>query len=148
MKQFEKIRIKKPQSSVFDLSHERKMTMNMAELTPILCQEVLPGDRFKVNVEMLVRLQPMLAPIMHRVNIYTHFFFVPNRLIWNQWEDYITGKYAGNPELEPSHPKITGTQSKQKTYMGNGSLADFLGFPDITQVGLDDDDAYPISQLP
>ena len=120
----------------------------MAELTPILCQEVLPGDRFKVNVEMLVRLQPMLAPIMHRVNVYTHFFFVPNRLIWNQWEDYITGKYADNPELEPNHPRITGSQSQQKTYMGNGSLADYLGYPDTTQVSLDEGDTYPISQLP
>ena len=120
----------------------------MAELTPILCQEVLPGDRFKVNVEMLLRLQPMLAPIMHRVNVYTHFFFVPNRLIWNQWEDYITGKHADNPELEPNHPKITADQQLQKTHMGNGSLADFLGFPDITQITSNGDEAYSISQLP
>ena len=90
MKQFETIKINAPKRNVFDLSHERKMTMKMGYLTPILLSEVLPGDKFNVRMEILMRTMPMLAPMMHRVNVYLHFFFVPYRLIWNDWEDFIT----------------------------------------------------------
>ena len=79
MKQYEKIPIQKPKSSVFDLSHEHKLSMNMGELVPILCQEVIPGDNFRLSYEAIVKLQPILAPIMHRINVHAHFFFVPNR---------------------------------------------------------------------
>ena len=81
MKIFDRIQLTKPKKSVFDLSHERKFSMNMGDLVPILCQEVVPGDSFRLSLQQLVRMQPMLAPMMHRVNVTTHFFFVPNRLI-------------------------------------------------------------------
>lgn len=45
----------------------------MGDLVPVFIQETLPGDKFKVNLEHLIRFQPLLAPIMHRVNVYTHF---------------------------------------------------------------------------
>ena len=69
--------------------------MSMGDLVPIFCEEVLPGDKFRVNTEVLMRLQPMIAPVMHRVNAYVHYFFVPNRLIWNDWEKFITGGRLG-----------------------------------------------------
>ena len=51
MKIFDKISINQPRKSVFDLSHERKFSMNMGDLVPVLCQEVLPGDKFRINME-------------------------------------------------------------------------------------------------
>ena len=73
-----------------DLSHSRKFTMNMGDLVPIMCQDVIPGDSFQLKHEALVRIMPMLAPIYHNINVYMHYFFVPNRIIWDEWEDFIT----------------------------------------------------------
>lgn len=106
--------------NVFDMTHERKFSCDMGKLIPILCTEVLPGDTFKVKTDMLVRLSPLLAPLMHRVNVFTHYFFVPNRLLWSNWEAFITGGSDGND----SHviPQLVDSVSA-------GSLGDYLGLP-------------------
>jgi post-segregation antitoxin (ccd killing protein) len=131
MKIFDRVQINKPKKSAFDLSHERKFSMNMGDLVPVLCQEVLPGDSFRLNMEQLVRLQPMLAPMMHRVNVYTHFFFVPNRLIWSEWEKFITGGDTGTNM--PVFPIFTNSKTadelKSSPYFNYGSLVDYLGIP-------------------
>lgn len=116
-----------PKKSKFDLSHERKMSFNMGKLIPFMVEEVLPGDSFRVNNEVLVRLAPMLAPVMHRVNIYLHNFFVPMRLIWNESEDFFTGGRDGS--LEPLVPFIDYPTLGNLEYNYNGSLADYLGLP-------------------
>ena len=69
--------------------------MNMGELVPIFCEDVVPGDTFKMNTEVLMRLAPMISPVMHRVNVYTHFFYVPYRLIWSDFQKFITGGEDG-----------------------------------------------------
>lgn len=74
----------------FDLSFENKFTCNAGELVPILCKEVIPGDIWRVNSRILVRMAPMLAPTMHNINVFCNYFFIPNRLIWRDWEDFIT----------------------------------------------------------
>lgn len=132
MKIFDKISINKPRKSVFDLSHERKFSMNMGDLVPVLCQEVIPGDKFRINMEQLVRFMPLVAPMMHRVNVYTHFFFVPNRLVWNDWEKFITGGDKGiDTPLFPVYKNISSSVSVLKglPYFKYGSLADYMGFP-------------------
>jgi hypothetical protein len=121
-------RIKK---NVFNLSHENKLSLNMGELIPILCQEVVPGDRFRVRTDLLLRFAPMLAPIMHRVNVYTHFFFVPNRIIWDEWEDFITGGKDGTKK--PVFPNLSGQGATTwKNWFPKGELGDYLGVPPIT----------------
>ena len=95
MRIFEKVGMSKPKMSGFDKSHERKMSFNMGELVPCFMDEVVPGDRFKVNTEIMLRFAPMIAPVMHRVNVYVHYFFVPNRIVWDEWEDFITGGRLG-----------------------------------------------------
>ena len=147
MKQFESISIRKPKSSVFNLSHERKLTMSMGDLVPIFCEEVLPGDKFRVNTEVLMRLQPMIAPVMHRMNAYVHYFFVPNRLIWNDWEKFITGGRLGQDS--PLFPIIDGTalDAKNTGLMNVGSLADFFDIP-VQMIDSENVPMMPISQLP
>lgn len=88
---FNTILNKKPNYSVQNLSQDIKLSCNMGDLVPIMCQEVIPGDKFNNQSEILLRFQPLLAPIMHQVNVTTHFFFVPNRIIWDGWEEFITG---------------------------------------------------------
>nr|QJB20344.1 MAG: major capsid protein [Microvirus sp.] len=131
MKIFDRVQINKPKKSAFDLSHERKFSMNMGDLVPVLCQEVLPGDSFRLNMEQLVRLQPMLAPMMHRVNVYTHFFFVPNRLVWNDWEKFITGgdKGTDTPVFPTFINNAAAIDMKNHARFKYGSLLDYMGFP-------------------
>lgn len=110
----------------FDLSCEKKLSTQFGRLTPILVEEVLPGDSFKVNTEIMVRLAPMLFPVMHRVNAYVHYFYIPNRLLWDNWEDFITGGDDGT--ASPDAPYITYNSSNVQDFK-TGTLADFLGFP-------------------
>lgn len=120
---FNQVQFRKPKRNVFNLSHERKFSMKMGELTPIFCEEVIPGDSFKINSEVLLRMAPMLAPVMHRVNVFTHYFFVPNRIIWNDWEDFITGGEDGTSNPVLPYVNTGGTQFK------SGTLPDYLGCP-------------------
>lgn len=124
---FQSIKINRPKLSKFDLSHEHKLSCNMGSLIPIMTQEVVPGDRFRVNSEIMMRMAPMLAPVMHRVNVWVHYFFVPNRLIWNEWEDFITGGIDGNQA--PVHPYYEVAALNGAGYFDVGSLADYFGFP-------------------
>lgn len=111
----------KPKYSAFDLSHEKKLSCSMAQLIPIFSEEILPGDQFKIQTEVMLRFSPLIAPVMHRVNVFVHYFFVPNRLVWDSWEEFITGGQDG--ESVPSIPTVTANTAQMST----GSLADFLG---------------------
>ena len=119
--------------SNFNLSHEVKLTCEIGKLVPFLCREVVPGDKWRVNSQFLCRFAPMLAPIMHNVNLYTHFFFVPNRLIYKDWEDYITGGQDGTStpvapfiEVKKHDPDYKGLMT---TSLQINTLADYLGLP-------------------
>lgn len=144
MKIFDKIRIKKPAYSKFDLSHERKMSLNMGDLVPIVLQEILPGDRFRVDSQIALRFAPMLAPIMHRVNVYTHYFFIPNRLVWNEWQDFITGGREGTSS--PTFPDIS-ISTATKNNFKKGTLADYFGIPTVDPA-LDITNDVTVSAIP
>lgn len=135
---FSKIRIPKLEKNNFDLSYENKLTAQMGQLIPIVCQECVPGDEFKMSSNILVRFNPLVAPMMHRVDVYTHYFFVPHRLVWDEWEDFITGGEDGL--LTPEKPYFTLRDLFKRivnigqpgnydafSYIGPGSLLDYLG---------------------
>lgn len=128
MKLFDSAAFRKPKRNKFDLSHERKLSMYMGMLTPILCQEVCPGESWKVSTEQMVRFAPLLAPIMHRNNVFIHNFFVPYRLVWDEFQDFITGGRLGT--AAPVHPFVK-LNNTRKAYFGMGTLADNLGVPII-----------------
>ena len=132
---FNSIRLKRPKRNAFNLSYESKLTMNMGELVPIMCMPVVPGDKFRVKTESLVRLAPLVAPMMHRVNVFTHYFFVPNRLVWNQWEDFITKGVDGTDI--PVFPRIQLVSGATYTSLplGDSSLWDYMGLPTINKIG-------------
>jgi hypothetical protein len=121
---FESVQTTKPKSSAFDLSHDKKMSLKFGKLYPILCEEVVPSDNFMVNSEVLIRMAPMLAPIMHKVDVSVHYFFVPNRLLWNQWEEFITGGKNGDSVITPPMNSISNNIRADK-----GTLSDYLGIP-------------------
>jgi len=123
---FQQVAGKRIKRNKFDKSHERKLTMNMGELIPMYLDEIVPGDKFRVKSEIFSRFAPLVAPIMHRINIQTHYFFVPNRLIWEDWEEFITGGEDGT--ATPIWPTISiGTGNTAN--WSKSSLADYLGLP-------------------
>lgn len=131
---YKKIKTLKPSRSLFDLTHDVLFTGDMGKLYPICWAEMSPGDTFHIWNEIVSRMQPLLAPILHEINLTTHFFFVPYRILWSEWTDFISGgvegEYGGNnfgieepgevsPELPRWNPTVTSV----------GSLWDYLGLP-------------------
>lgn len=140
-KVFEKVQHTRPRSSGFDLSHDRKMGIRLGDLVPCYVQEILPGDEFMVKTELMLRFAPMIAPVMHRIDAYVHYFFVPNRIVWSQWEDFITGGQDGTSS--PTMPEI---DSEDDPLYREGSLADYLGLP-VNTAGVNSN-KYRASALP
>lgn len=110
--------------SKFSLSNYKLLTCDMGELVPIGITEVLPGDSIQQHTNCLIRCAPLLAPVMHPVRVDISHWFVPHRLIWEDWEKFITG---GPDGMDASvFPTITWGGG---TGAAIGSLADYLGVP-------------------
>lgn len=139
---FNSISLLKPKRNAFNLSHSVKLTMEMGQLVPFYVQDVLPSDRLRVSATNLIKFAPLIAPILSEVDVYLHFFFVPTRLIWDSWEDFITGSHKGKKLPEDSMPQmprwifirnfvnqaITNPLEGEPSPLQHGSLADYLGF--------------------
>lgn len=126
-----------PGRSLFDLSNAKTFTADYGYLYPVQMQEVLPSDNWEMGVRMLIRAMPLVAPTLSPMEACTYSFFIPNRLVWDDWELFITGGKEGTdatplpvwqPTLSPS-PKN-----------GIGSLWDFMGLPP----GVNPVDSYPV----
>ncbi|AXH75359.1 MAG: major capsid protein [Microviridae sp.] len=123
---FSKNKTTRVKRNKFNKSHERKLSINMGYLYPILCEEVIPADHFRVSTESLIRFHPMVAPIMHRIDAYIHYFFVPYRLVWDGWNDFITGGPDGkNTSIVPTMT----ISNDNKQHFKKGALADYFGIP-------------------
>lgn len=107
------------------LSHYRLVTADMGRLVPVGCFEVLPGDTVQQATSMLLRVSPLVAPVMHPVSVRIHHWFVPHRLVWDGWEDFITGGPDGMGGDAGPYPTVsTGAQG-----IPEGSIGDYLGIP-------------------
>lgn len=105
----------------FGLSHYKLLTASMGYLIPLTWMETLPGDTVRMASSLLIRCSPLLAPVMHPVQVRVHHWFVPLRLLWEDWENFITGGEDGDDE---SVPPYISTDS-----ISEGSLHDYLGIP-------------------
>lgn len=124
---FNSIKLQKPKKNVFDLTHDVKLSAEMGNLTPILTLECVPGDKIDIGCESLIRFAPMIAPVMHRMDVSMHYFFVPNRILWDNWEKFITGN-----DTEVVAPFITSDYFEEQnipTLPSARKLADYLGVP-------------------
>ena len=74
--------------SVFNRNHMFKTTFNSGYLVPIYVDEVLPGDSFKMSMTTFARLATPVVPVMDNLYCDVFFFFVPNRLVWDNWERF------------------------------------------------------------
>ena len=113
------------QRSVFNRSHDYKTTFDSGYLVPFYVDEVLPGDSFKLNCSVFCRLATPIVPFMDNLYLETFFFFVPNRLVWKHWENFMG---------QQDNPGDSTDYLIPQTVAGNsgfavGSVADYFGIP-------------------
>lgn len=144
---FTKVAMRKPAQSTFDLTHDVKMSGKMGELLPCMIMDCLPGDNVTIGADALIRLAPILAPIMHRVDFTIHYWFVPNRLLWDNWENFISGTPDENGDLHipPYMTWATGPGTERLQELR--ALADYLGVPTPPATGGTDEQisAFPFA---
>lgn len=128
------------QRSVFDRSHDYKTTLDAGFLIPFFVDEVLPGDTFKLRVNAFVRMNTLIAPFMDNVFMDTFFFFVPSRLVWDNWQRFCGEQKNPGDSTDFLIPSLSGTNT-----FSNGSIFDYMGLP--TGVALDPANT-PINALP
>lgn len=108
--------------NTFDLSKQVNMTLDMGKLYPTLCQEVLPGDTFKIDAAFGLRFMPLVFPIQTKVRADMHFFYVRNRNLWDGFQDFITSN--SNKDTMPYLGNVN-----MKDIAKTGELGDYMGLP-------------------
>lgn len=125
--------------SKFDRSFTHKTTFNAGDLIPFFITDVLPGDTMKMNTSHVVRMMTPVTPVMDNANLDTYFFFVPNRLIWDHWQEFM-----GENKTAPWTQQVQYTEPQIEAPANGwtkGSLADYFGYP--TNIG-----GYKASAMP
>lgn len=115
------------QRSRFDRSSSVKTTFNVGDIIPFYVDEVLPGDTFDIRTSKVVRMQSLVTPIMDNIYLDTYFFFVPNRLTWEHWQEFNgeNTQSAWIPATEYQVPQLTAPSGGWSI----GTIADYMGIP-------------------
>lgn len=129
-----------PQVSIsrsrLDRSHDHKTTFNTGSLIPIFVDEVLPGDTFSMDTAMVVRMSTPIHPVMDNAYLDLYYFFVPSRLVWDHFEEFMgankSGPWTNQATYQIPEQKF-GTVASGGAVLANipskGSLLDYMGFP-------------------
>lgn len=126
--------------STFDLSHDHKTSMNVGELISLGWPlQILPGDTFKVKTSKVARMQTLKTPIMQDIILDTYWFFVPNRLVWTHFKEFMgeNNESAWIPEHSYTVPQIEAPDGGWSV----GSIADHMDIPPLV-------DGLSINALP
>ncbi|AXL14808.1 major capsid protein [Microviridae sp.] len=131
--------------STFNRSHGLKTTFDSDWLVPILVDDVMPGDSFNVDCHHFARLgSPLIHPIMDNMYLETFFFFVPYRLLWDNWEKFMGAQEDPNDSIDYTIPKVSADTTYDLTTGSNfGNLSDYLGLPHRNSVNLSEFSALP-----
>ena len=117
--------------SRFKAQKTHKTTFDAGYLIPVYVDEVLPGDTFNLKMTAFARLATPLYPIMDNMHLDSFFFFVPNRLIWNNWQKFMGEQDDPNDSISYTIPQIVSPANGFPT----GGLYDYMGLPTVGQVG-------------
>lgn len=121
------------QRSTFDRSSAYKTTFNAGNCIPIFCDEVLPGDTYHMDSTFFARLATPLKPVMDNAHLDVHYFFVPSRLVWEHWPNFMGERKT--PADDPKNytiPKASWNPATALTHVGGGdefAIGDYLGLP-------------------
>lgn len=111
----------------FDRSHVYKTTFNSGKLIPVFVDEVLPGDTTRMSVNYFARLATPIKPIMDNIYLDWFFFFVPNRLVWEHWQNFCFEQEDPDDSTDYVIPTVSATGNSENAYIG--SLWDYFGLP-------------------
>lgn len=113
--------------SRFQRNSDNKTTFNTGDLIPIYLDEVLPGDTHEINMATVMRMATPIFPVMDNAFCDFYFFFVPNRLLWEHWKEFMgeNKETAWTPKTEYSIPQVTAPAEG----WAEGTLADYFGLP-------------------
>lgn len=125
----------------FDRSHVYKTTFNSGRLIPVFVDEVLPGDTTHMFVEYFARMATPIKPIMDNIYLDWFFFFVPNRLVWEHWQNFCFEQEDPDEDTDYVIPTVTATGNSADAYIG--SLWDYFGLPVNTSGNLSGISALP-----
>lgn len=125
----------------FDRSHVYKTTFNSGKLIPVFVDEVLPGDTTRMSVNYFARLATPVKPIMDNIYLDWFFFFVPNRLVWEHWQNFCFEQEDPDDSTDYVIPTVTATGNSENAFIG--SLWDYFGLPVNTTGNLSDISALP-----
>lgn len=114
----------------FKIQSSYKTTFDAGYLVPVYCEEVLPGDTFKLRMTAFARLTTPIFPIMDNLHLDSFFFFVPNRLVWSNWVKFMGEQDNFGDSISYLVPKVTSPVSGWPV----GSLGDYFGLPAVGQV--------------
>lgn len=142
---FSKVSSPRLQRSVFNRTCKHKTTIDEGWLVPIFIDEVLPGDTINMHATVMARLSTLEVPVMDNMYLDMHWWFCPNRLLWENWETFISG-YSGRGEIEDLEiPQMTSDSTPNVITIPPFSLGDYFGLP-VSQTWNNDD--YGVSALP
>ena len=119
--------------SIFNRDKKVLTSGNVGDVIPFYLSEVLPGDTFNVTTSKVVRLQPMVTPVMDNLYADFYYFFCPTRLVWSHWKEFM-----GENTESAWVPQVTYTVPQLVVPSGGfavGSIADYLGVPPKTGAG-------------
>lgn len=145
--------------SNFDLSETQIISHNFGQLIPVYIREVLPNDVFDMSCYSETEFAPMVAPMKQDCHLSVHFFYVPNRIIFDNWETFITGSEDGHAlttEVElarmPIMPHFNGSELADMLGAASlsslqGTIFDYLGLPNELSDLEDDWSDFWISDL-
>lgn len=125
----------------FDRSHVYKTTFNSGKLIPVFVDEVLPGDTTRMSVNYFARLATPVKPIMDNIYLDWFFFFVPNRLVWEHWQNFCFEQEDPDDSTDYVIPTVTASDNSSNAY--SGSLWDYFGLPVNTTGNLSGISALP-----
>lgn len=125
----------------FDRSHVYKTTFNSGKLIPVFVDEVLPGDTTRMSVNYFARLATPIKPIMDNIYLDWFFFFVPNRLVWEHWQNFCFEQEDPDDNTDYVIPTVSATGNSENAYIG--SLWDYFGLPVNTSGNLSGISALP-----
>lgn len=117
----------RPGRSAFDLSHSKMFDCDLGKLIPVLCEELLPGDVVDIGASQITKMQPMVVPLYHRMDIRYHVFFVPFRILWKDWQKFITGGVNGTASI-PIPTLAVNNNFNEEVVLSRYGIWDYMGF--------------------
>ena len=124
---FSKINVKKPRKTVHQLSYSSQFSLPFGRLVPIMCEKVVPGDKFVHSHEFLMRFAPFVGQVFQSFQVRTAYFFVPSRLLWDNFERFLI---EDDPSVYP-HPQFQFSKIYDGQHDMTGTLVDYFNLPTV-----------------